>query len=110
MRHFGLTLYLKDDPEIIRRYEEYHRNIWKEVPENLKAEGITKMNLYRMGRQLFMAMETTDDFDIDGWFPRYLARDPKCVEWDTLMRAMQEKVPGAGEDEWWAMMPCVYEL
>lgn len=57
MKHFGLTLNLKDDPDLIEQYKTYHQNAWKETLAGLKAVGITKMNIYLLGRQLFMAME-----------------------------------------------------
>ena len=110
MKHFGLTLNLKDDPHIIEQYKTYHRNVWPEVVESLKAMGITKMNIYLLGRRLFMAMETIDDFDVARDFPRYLEQHPRCQEWDELMRRFQEPVAEAKPGEWWAMMEPVFEL
>lgn len=110
MKHFGLTLNLKDDPEIIERYKTYHQDAWEETLVGLKAVGITKMNIYLLGRQLFMAMETVDTFDIERDFPRYLEEHPKCREWDELMRTFQEPVEEAKPDEWWAQMEPVFEL
>ena len=34
----------------------------------------------------------------------------RCKQWDELMQTFQEKIPEAGEDEWWALMEPVYEL
>lgn len=34
MRKYALALDLKDDDELIRQYEEYHKQVW---PEILKA-------------------------------------------------------------------------
>lgn len=110
MKHFGLTINLKDDPALIEEYKTYHRDAWKETLAGLKAVGITKMNIYLLGRQLFMAMETVDNFDIERDFPRYLEHDPKCREWDELMRTFQEPVEEAQTDEWWAKMESVFEL
>ena len=110
MKHFGLTLNLKDDPEIIEQYKDYHQNAWKETLAGLKAVGITRMNIYLLGRRLFMTMETVDNFDIERDFPRYLEQHPKCQEWDKLMRTFQEPVEEAQEGEWWAQMELVFEL
>ena len=110
MKHFGLTLNLKDDPDIIEQYKVYHREAWPETLAGLKAVGITKMNIYLLGRQLFMAMETVDTFDIARDFPRYLEEHPKCREWDELMRTFQEPVAEAQPGEWWAQMEPVFEL
>ena len=110
MKHFGLTLNLKDDPKIIEQYKEYHRNVWPEVLASLGEVGITKMNIYLLGRRLFMAMETNDDFDVEWDFPRYLEQHPRCREWDELMRTFQERAPEAKPDEWWAIMEPAFEL
>lgn len=110
MRHFGLTINLKDDPKVIEQYKIYHQKAWKETLVGLKAVGITKMNIYLLGRRLFMAMETVDNFDIERDFPRYLDQHPKCKEWDELMRTFQEPVDEAQKGEWWAQMELVFEL
>ena len=110
MKAFGMALNLKDDPQTIKKYKEYHRNVWPEVEEALKAVGITSMKIFLIGRKLFMYMETVDDFEADRDFPQYLERHPKCQEWDALMCTYQEKIPEAKEHEWWAMMEQVYEL
>lgn len=110
MKHFGLTLNLKNDPAIIEKYKAYHRDAWPETLAGLKAVGITKMNIYLLGRRLFMAMETVDTFDIKRDFPRYLEEHPKCREWDELMRTFQEPVKDAQAGEWWAQMEIVFEL
>ncbi|HIA69171.1 TPA: L-rhamnose mutarotase, partial [Candidatus Poribacteria bacterium] len=31
MKAFGLTINLREDPQIIEKYKEYHRNVWPEV-------------------------------------------------------------------------------
>ena len=110
MKHFGLTLNLKNDPTIIEQYKAYHRDAWPETLAGLKAVGITKMNIYLLGRQLFMVMETVDTFDIERDCPRYLEEHPRCREWDELMRTFQEPVKEAQAGEWWAQMEPVFEL
>ena len=110
MKHFGLTLNLKDDPQVIEQYKTYHRNVWPEVLTSLKQIGITRMDIYLLGQRMFMAIETVDDFDPTNDFPRYLDVHPHCREWDELMRTFQEPVPEAKPDEWWATMEQVFEL
>ena len=61
MKQYGRTINLKDDPKIIERYLEHHRAIWPEVERGLKSIGIERMLIFKLGRQLFMFMETTDD-------------------------------------------------
>ena len=33
MKRIAMTVLLKDDPEVIRQYEEYHANVWPQVIE-----------------------------------------------------------------------------
>ena len=110
MKVFGLALNLKDDPQVIESYKEYHRNVWPEVEQALKTVGITAMKIFLLGRRMFMYMEAVDDFIAERDFPNYLEQHPRCKEWDDLMRTYQEKVPEAKEEEWWAMMEQVYDL
>lgn len=110
MKSFGMALNLKDDPQVIEKYKEYHRNVWPEVEQSLKGVGITSMKIFLIGRKLFMYMETVDDFEADRDFPKYLEQHSRCKEWDNLMCTYQEKIPEAKENEWWAMMEQVYEL
>ena len=110
MKAFGQTLNLKDDPEIIEKYKEHHRNVWPEVEKALNEIGVTKMRIFLLGRKMFMYMETVDDFVAERDFPKYVEMDPKCKEWDDLMSTFQEKVPEAKEEELWALMEQVYDL
>ena len=72
MQRFGLTLNLKDDPEVIEQYKAYHRDVWPEVLDSLREVGITRMDIYLLGNRLFMAIETVDDFDPDRDFSTLL--------------------------------------
>lgn len=110
MPRFGLTLNLKDAPDVIEQYKTYHRNVWPEVLDSLREVGITQMEIYLLGNRLFMAIDTVDDFDPVHDFPRHLGIHPRCREWDVLMRNFQERVPEAKPGEWWATMEQVFEL
>ncbi len=109
MKHFGLTLDLKDDSEAIEKYKTYHRDVWPEVLDSLKRVGINRMKIYLLGRRLFMTIEAIDSFDPARDFSRYLQLDPRCREWDKLMRTFQEPVSEVQTGEWWAMMELVFE-
>ena len=109
MKYFGMTLNLKDDPEIIEKYKEYHRHPWPETLQGLRQVGILDMKIFLLGRRMFMYMATVDGFDPAVDFPRYM-EDPRAREWDDLMRTFQEPVAEAGEGEWWALMEQVFDL
>ena len=109
MKRFAQTVLLKNDPEVIRRYEEYHAHPWPEVIEGTFRCGVRRVFIYRFGRQLFMFMETEDDFDLDRDMPKYMEH-PKAREWDQLMRTFQESVTGAPHGSTWVLMKEVYVL
>jgi len=110
MKRYGQTIRLKDDPEIIRRYVEYHRDAFPEVVRGLKSIGIQRMLIYMLGRQLFMFMETDDDFDLARDFARYEKSHPRITEWQDLMASFQEPLEERAPGEWWAQMKEVFAL
>ena len=107
MKRFAQTVLLKDDPEVIRQYEAYHANPWPEVIAGTRSVGVQRVFIYRFGRQLFMFMETVDDFDLERDMPKYTAH-PRAREWDTLMSSFQEPVAGAPAGATWVLMTEVY--
>src|SRR5437667_12293638 len=94
MQSYGLTLLLKGDADVIKRYKGYHREAWPEVIARLKEIGITEMRIYLIGRRLFMYMEAIDGFDPDRDFPK-LKDLPRYRERDALRSSRQERVPQA---------------
>ncbi|MFK5971818.1 MAG: L-rhamnose mutarotase, partial [Flavobacteriaceae bacterium] len=54
MKKHCLAVDLKDDKALIAAYEEYHRNVWPEILDSLKASGIQHMDIYRIENRLFM--------------------------------------------------------
>ncbi len=110
MQHYALTLNLKGDPAAIEQYKAHHQRVWPEVEQALKAVGVREMKIFLLGRRMFMYITTADGFNPARDFARYLTLHPRCREWDDLMRTFQERVPEAGDGEWWAAMEQVYEL
>jgi len=110
MKTYALTLNLKDDPELIRQYRYHHAHPWPEVVESLRAVGILDMEIYILGRRLFMIMDTTDGFEPSVDFPRYLLLHPRCQEWEDMMGTFQEKLPESKEGEKWVYMERVFKL
>jgi L-rhamnose mutarotase len=103
MKRFAQTVLLKDD----RKYEEYHAHVWPEVVEGGRRIGQVRAYIYRFGRQLFMFMETVDDFDMERDMPKYMEH-PRARQWDEMMRGFQEPVPGAPEGATWVEMKEIY--
>ena len=107
MKRFALTVMLKDDPEVIRKYEEYHADPWPEVLDGNYKVGVRRGFIYRYGRLLFMFLETVDDFDSERDGPKYM-EDPRVRKWDEMMREFQEPVPGAPQGAKWVEMEEVF--
>jgi L-rhamnose mutarotase len=110
MKCYAFTINLKDDPEVIRQYDAYHRAVPPAVIEYARNRGILRSKIFRLGRHLFMFIETTDDFQPSGGLVPRLKDDPEVRKFEGLMRTIQEKLPGAGADEWWAQMQLVHEF
>lgn len=110
MKTFVYTLNLKDDPQVVEAYKTYHEAVWPEVEASLRGVGILRMRIYLLGRRLVNIMDTTDEFVPERDFAKYTEGNPIVQKWDAMMAQFQEKVPEAGEGEWWALMEQVYEL
>ena len=109
MKRHCLILDLKNDPELIRQYEAYHKEVWPEIIKSIKDSGITNMQIYRFETRLFMIMEVTDDFSFEA---KQLAdlNDPKVQEWETLLWKFQQPLPGSAAGEKWKLMDKIFEL
>ena len=110
MKRYARTVNLRDDPEVIRQYEAYHAHVWPEVNAGIERSGVRQMIIWRYGRQLFMYMETADDYDLNTLPPPPESVHPREREWDLLMRGFQETVPGAPPGSKWVEMKEVYAL
>ena len=66
MKCFAFAINLKDDPEVIQQYDAYHRAVPPSVLEDARNKGILTSKIFRLGRHLFMFIETTDDFQPTG--------------------------------------------
>ena len=109
MKRYCLTLNLKNEPALIRQYEEYHKAVWPEIIRSIKDSGIENMEIYRLNTKLFMIMEVNGDFS----FEKKAAADKdnnKVQEWEELMWKYQEALPGAAKDEKWIMMNKIFDL
>ena len=110
MKTYAQTIDLRDDPVVFATYDEHHASVWPEVASGLRAIGIERMRIWRLGRRLFMLMETVDAFDLERDFARYMEGGPRIREWQELMASLQEPVPGAQVGELWANMQLVFDL
>lgn len=106
---YCLALDLKDDSALIAEYEQHHQRIWPEIEESIRSQGITEMEIYRIGNRLFMLMETDKTFSFD----RKAAADadnPNVQEWEALMWQYQQALPMAKPGEKWMLMKQIFKL
>ena len=109
MQKFCLTLDLKDDPQLIEEYIEYHKNVWPEILSSIRLSGIDHMEIYCLGTRLFMVIEADDDFS----FEKKATLDrsnQKAQDWETLMWKYQQRLPGSKPGEKWMMMDKIFTL
>ncbi|WP_152269377.1 L-rhamnose mutarotase [Agriterribacter humi] len=109
MKRFCLAVDLKDDPAVIAEYKKIHQDIWPDIRERIKADGITGMDIYLTGNRLFMIMEVNNDFS----FEQKNASDagnPRVQEWENFMWTFQQALPWAKPGEKWVMMEKIFEL
>lgn len=111
MKKYCLAVDLKDDPELIAEYENWHKkeNAWPAITKSITDSGITSMEIHRTGNRLFMIMETDDKFS----FERKATMDgsnPKVQEWEQLMWKFQQPLPWTKEGEKWVLMSKIFEL
>ena len=109
MKRFCLTLNLKNNPELIKEYEEHHKAVWPEIISSIKDSGIENMEIYRYGTSLFMIMEVNDDFS----FEKKQEADnnnEKVQQWENLMWKYQQPFAQAAKDEKWILMNKIFDL
>ncbi|MGN6493494.1 MAG: L-rhamnose mutarotase [Agriterribacter sp.] len=109
MKRYCLTLDLKDDPTVIEEYKKIHKNVWPDILQRIKADGITVMDIYNTGNRLFMIMEVRDDFSFEKKAASDAA-DPRVQEWENFMWTFQQQLPWAKAGEKWVIMDKIFEL
>ena len=100
---YCLALDLKDDPQLIAAYDEYHQAVWPEVIESIKSSGIQALEIYRVTNRLFMIIEANSDFS----FEQKAVMDAKneiVQQWEQTMWEYQQALPVAKPGEKWILM------
>ncbi|MCQ2174375.1 MAG: L-rhamnose mutarotase [Bacteroidales bacterium] len=108
MKRYCQTLTLPSDDEAIRKYCEVHRHVWPEIVAGQREVGILSMEIYRQGRQLFMVMDTCDDFDFEKDMAR-LATLPRQAEWEAFVARFQGCSASARSDEKWRLCDRIFD-
>ncbi|MCX6211976.1 MAG: L-rhamnose mutarotase [Bacteroidetes bacterium] len=109
MTRYCFALDLKDDPQLIAAYEQYHQSVWPEIIASIKEADIKALDIYRVANRLFMIMEVGEDFS----FEKKAALDAKneiVVQWEKLMWEYQQALPTAQPGEKWVLMQKIFSL
>jgi len=108
-RRYCFALDLKDDPDLIAEYEQYHRDVWPEIIRSIREPGIEAMEIYRVANRLFMVMDVADGFSFEA--KAAADRDnPVVQEWERLMWKFQQALPFAAPGEKWVPMDRIFTL
>jgi len=111
IKRYCKTLSLYPDPELIKQYKAVHAKgaVWPEITRGMKEVGILDMEIYIYDNQLFMIMDTTQDFDHDSAMAE-LAKKPRQSEWEAYVSRFQKTSSDASAGEKWKLMERIYKL
>ena len=109
MKRYCQLLNLPDDEELIKGYINEHQHVWREIQEEIRQVGILDMQIYLLGNQAFMIMDTVDDFDFVKDNAR-LAQLPRQAEWEAHVAKYQGCDPDAVSTAKWRLMTKIFQL
>lgn len=111
VKRYCQMLSLKDNPELIAEYRKRHAEgkVWPETLAAIREVGILEMEIYILGTQLFMIVETPLDFDWETAMAR-MATLPRQAEWEEYMSIFQQADPGASSADKWQLMDRMFHL
>ena len=105
-RRLCFALDLVDDPVKIAEYEGFHRpgGVWPEIVDDIRAQGIEGMEIWRTGSRMVMIATVADDY------PRQREIPAKFDEWEGLMWTFQKALPRAAPGQKWVPMARIFDL
>lgn len=111
VKRYCQMLSLKDDPALVAEYRKRHSEgrIWPETLAAIREVGILEMEIYILGTNLFMIVETPLDFDWDTAMAR-MATLPRQAKWEEYMSVFQQAELGASSAEKWQLMDRMFHL
>jgi L-rhamnose mutarotase len=110
-KRYCKALKLEDDKELIEAYKSVHAAgaAWPEITQGMLDVGIMDMEIYLLGNQLFMIMDTVPDFNHEKAM-KELASKPRQSEWEAYVSKFQKTSSDATAEEKWQMMVRIYKL
>lgn len=110
-KRYCKTMELRNDPLLIEAYKKAHTKgaAWPEITQGMKEVGIVDMEIYLLGTNLFMIMDTDADFDHNKAMTE-LASKPRQSEWEAHMSQFQDSSAEANADQKWQLMEQIYKM
>ncbi len=110
-KRYCKTLKLENDSVLIEEYKKVHAPGagWPEITQGMRDVGITDMEIYILGNQLFMIMDTVAGFNHDEAM-KELANKPRQSEWEAYVSRFQKTSADASADEKWQVMERIYKM
>ena len=111
MKTYCFALDLHDDPGLIAEYRWHHQaeNMWPQVLDCIRGEGILSEEIYLAGNRLFMILQTTDSFSLDT--KKAVDKiNTEMQKWEALMLKYQKPLPHAQPGEKWMLMEKIFEV
>ena len=111
VKRYCQTMDLKDNPELIAEYVKRHSEAeaWPEIRDGIREVGILEMEIYILGSQLFMIIETPLDFDWEIAMDK-LSHLPRQADWEKYVSRFQECSPLNSSAEKWKLMERMFYL
>jgi L-rhamnose mutarotase len=105
------ALDLKDDPELINRYKQWHApgQVPVAVNESIRAAGIEALEIYLVGNRMFMMLTPGPGFDPVAKAAADAASQD-VQNWEAMMWEFQQALPFARPGEKWLPMERIYAL
>lgn len=110
-RRLCFALDLRDDPELIARYRDWHApgGPPPAINASIRAAGIEVLEIFLTGNRLFMIMEAGEAFSAEAKAAADAA-NPEVQAWETLMWTFQQALPWAAPGEKWVACERIYAL
>lgn len=110
-KRYCQTLSLKNNPILIEEYRKIHseEKAWPEIRAGIRAVRILEMEIYILGSQLFMIIETPLDFDWKIAMDK-LSNLPRQAEWEKYVSKFQDCPCLSSSAEKWKLMERMFYL